>query len=64
MNKILIILTAIFLTVSCSKKSSERRVPETFITIRIHGCEYIIMNSHSVYKGYGYMAHKGNCDNH
>ncbi len=61
--KKLIILLVVILFIGCSQKTNEGQLPLTHRIIKIDGCQYIMANTIKGYNGYGYMAHKGNCDN-
>ena len=46
-----------------SEHQLEELTPDNFEFIEIEGCEYVVFRHVSGTHGYGFMAHKGNCDN-
>ena len=64
MKKLILFLFLIVLLNSCdSTSNSSEKTIENYNTITIEGCEYIQSLYYSGNIGYGFMAHKGNCNN-
>jgi len=47
----------------CDNPVEKKDILLKYEVITIEGCEYIMYSTWSPYKGYGFMAHKGNCIN-
>ena len=68
MKRLLLLLTSAILMVGCVEsarfetEAEARLAKDTYTTVNIEGCEYIIIASAAGHKGF--MAHKGNCKNH
>lgn len=75
MKKILILVTILFVMISCSEQPDTNiyhEVEKTNDVYRVYddlnvrvvvidSCEYLIGRTCRGYDGYGYMSHKGNC---
>jgi hypothetical protein len=60
-KKIFLLPIGLLLFISCSHNPHVDQVKANYLIKEIDSCEYIIYSKHSGYKGYGFMAHKGNC---
>jgi hypothetical protein len=58
MKKLLLVLIVLVFA-SCR----EVKKADDFSVIEIDGCQYLKAEGKRGYKGYGYLAHKGNCPN-
>ena len=65
MKKLISILFVSALFCNCQVNSYEKEaikdVENNYKEIVIDSCQYVVFISKSPYRGYGFMAHKGNC---
>lgn len=64
MKKLGFILASLMLFSCYENEQKEQEIRENwkdYAVIVIDSCEYIIKSSSDSYRGFGYMAHKGNC---